>query len=572
MSNSYNINRIRRGRIQKMTDKLQKIKVMINDKKCIEINEGMTLEEISKDYQKEYASMIVAAKVDNSLRELNYAIHKECKIEFIDLTTSDGNRIYQRSLAFVFIRAAMEMLSGCKVTVEHSLSKGLYCEIHYKRALLEEDVTRIEERMREIVKEDVPFMKSSVKVEDAKRIFTELGLEAKTKLLDFRKSPEINIYSCGWLKNYFYGYMVPSTGYLKLFQLKYFLPGVIIQFPDKSNPKEIPKYKEQKKLASIFRESERWGKILNVAYVANLNEMILSKQYPELIRVAEGLHEKKVVEIADKIAEKKKRIILIAGPSSSGKTTFAQRLSIQLKVNGLKPVSLSIDDYFVDRQHTPKDENGEYDFEAIEAVDLDLFNEHLAKLIQGERVEIPSFNFHKGEREYRGKFMQIHEDQPIIIEGIHGLNNLLTADIPHDKKFKIYISALTQLNIDDHNRIPTTDTRLIRRIVRDSKYRGHSALTTLRLWNSVRRGEERNIFPFQEEADIMFNSALVYELAVLKKYAKPLLQEISRKEKEYSEAKRLLKFLDYFLSIEEDDVIPQTSIIKEFIGGSCFAD
>jgi uridine kinase len=550
----------------------EKIKVSLNEQEVLEIEKGTILAEICNQVQGQYPSMIVAGKVNNRLRELSYPLHKDAKIECIDLTSTDGIRIYQRGLAFVFIRAAMEILSGCRVTVEHSLSKGLYCEIHYKRPVHEEDMIKIEERMRKIIDEDVPFTKSSVPVAEAKRIFTELGLDAKTKLLDYRNTPEVNIYSCGWLKDYFYGYMVPSTGYLKLFKLKYYMPGVIIQYPEKSNPTEIPEFEEQAKLATVFREAEQWGRILNIEYVASLNDRITNKKYPELIRVAEALHEKKVAQIADQILEKKKRIILIAGPSSSGKTTFAQRLSIQLQVNGLRPISLSTDDYFVDREHTPRDEKGEYDFESIKSVDTDLFNDHLARLIQGEEVNLPTFNFHKGEREYRGKTLQISEDQPIIIEGIHGLNDILTENIPHDKKFKIYISALTQLNIDDHNRIPTTDTRLIRRIVRDSKYRGHSALTTLKLWNSVRRGEERNIFPFQEEADIMFNSALIYELAVLKKHAEPLLMEISEDEKEFSEAKRLLKFLSYFLSIKDDHVIPQTSIIKEFVGGSCFEE
>lgn len=550
----------------------EKIKISLDEQKALEIEQGTILAEVCCKVQDQYPSMIVAAKVDNRLRELSYPLHSDAKIEFVDLTSTDGIRIYQRGLAFVFIRSAMEILSGCRVTVEHSLSKGLYCEIHYKRPIHEDDVVKIEARMREIIDEDVPFIKGSVPVTEAKRIFTELGLDAKTKLLDYRNTSEVNIYSCGWLKDYFYGYMVPSTGYLKLFKLKYYMPGVIIQYPEKSNPTEIPEFEEQAKLATVFREAEQWGRILNIEYVANLNDRITDKKYPELIRVAEALHEKKIAQIADQILEKKKRIILIAGPSSSGKTTFAQRLSIQLQVNGLRPISLSTDDYFVDRDHTPRDEKGDYDFESIKAVDTDLFNDHLARLIQGEVVDLPTFNFHKGEREYRGKTLQISEDQPIIIEGIHGLNDILTADIPHDKKFKIYISALTQLNIDDHNRIPTTDTRLIRRIVRDSKYRGHSALTTLKLWNSVRRGEERNIFPFQEEADIMFNSALIYELAVLKKHAEPLLLEISKDEKEFSEAKRLLKFLSYFLSIEDDHVIPQTSIIKEFVGGSCFEE
>ncbi|MDF2546234.1 MAG: family ATPase [Anaerosolibacter sp.] len=550
----------------------EKIKVLLDEQNALEVEQGTILAEVCSKVQDQYPFMIVAAKVDNRLCELSYPLHRDAKIEFVDLTSTDGIRIYQRGLAFVFIRSAMEILSGCRVTVEHSLSKGLYCEIHYKRPIHEDDVVKIEARMREIIDEDVPFIKGSVPVAEAKRIFTELGLDAKTKLLDYRNTSEVNIYSCGWLKDYFYGYMVPSTGYLKLFKLKYYMPGVIIQYPEKSNPTEIPEFEEQAKLATVFREAEQWGRILNIEYVANLNDRITDKKYPELIRVAEALHEKKIAQIADQILEKKKRIILIAGPSSSGKTTFAQRLSIQLQVNGLRPISLSTDDYFVDRDHTPRDEKGDFDFESIKAVDTDLFNDHLARLIQGEMVDLPTFNFHKGEREYRGKTLQISEDQPIIIEGIHGLNDILTADIPHDKKFKIYISALTQLNIDDHNRIPTTDTRLIRRIVRDSKYRGHSALTTLKLWNSVRRGEERNIFPFQEEADIMFNSALIYELAVLKKHAEPLLLEISKDEKEFSEAKRLLKFLSYFLSIEDDHVIPQTSIIKEFVGGSCFEE
>ncbi len=546
------------------------IKIQIENQKEIEVSEGTTLLELSKQIEKDHPSIIVAAKVNNRLRELGYALHKDSELEFLDLTNSDGNRIYQRSLAFVFIRASMETFSDCKVTVEHSLSKGLYCEIHYKRPIVEEDVLKIESRMREIIEEDVPFIKDSVPIEDAKRIFNELGFDAKTKLLDYREKPEINIYSCGWLKDYFYGYMVPSTGFLKTFKLKYYDPGVIIQYPEKSNPTQIPEFQEQIKLASIFREAEKWGKIMDVGYVANLNERIQYKNYDELVQVAEALHEKKIAQIADMIAEKKKRIILIAGPSSSGKTTFAQRLAIQLKVNGLKPISLSTDDYFVDREHTPKDEYGEFDFEALEAVDVELFNDHMSKLINGYEVEIPYFNFHTGTREYRGNIMKISEEHPIIIEGIHGLNERLTQDIPHDKKFKIYISALTQLNIDDHNRIPTTDTRLLRRIVRDSKYRGHSALNTLGRWNSVRRGEEKNIFPYQEAADVMFNSALTYELAVLKKYAEPLLYEIHKNEKEFTEAKRLLKFLSYFLSIEDESVIPQTSIIREFIGGSCF--
>lgn len=538
----------------------------------VEFQKESTILDVMRELKPDNEFTVVAAKIKNELRELNYKLKKSCEIDYLDITDSDGFRIYRRSLSFVFIRATKEILSGAKVSVEHSISKGLYCEIHYKRPINEADVLRIEERMREIVEESVEIHKRRVSIEKAKDIFTDLGMEVKTKLLDFQNRTELNIYTCGWLQDYFYGYMVPNTSYLKDFKLSFYNPGVIIRYPEKENPTQIPEFKPQKKLSRVFRESERWGEILGIDYIAHLNTHVKDNSYSELIRVAEGLHEKKAVQIADMIKEKEKRIILIAGPSSSGKTTFSKRLSIQLKVNGLRPVELSVDDYFVNREDTPLDENGQYDFEALEAVDLDLFNEDLNKLLKGERVEIPTFNFKTGKREYRGKFLQISEDQPIIIEGIHGLNPGLTREVDEDTKFKIYISALTQLNIDGHNRIPTTDTRLIRRIVRDSKYRGHSAKTTLGLWKSVRRGEKKNIFPYQEEAHVMFNSALFYELAVLKKYATPLLEEITKEDVEFVEAKRLLKFLHYFLSIDRDEVIPQTSILKEFIGGSCFRD
>ncbi len=548
------------------------INISLKGGTVIEVKKGITLEEIKDKVQTEYNALIVAAKINNNLKELSFTVKEDSEIEFIDISTSIGQRIYQRSLSFVFIRAAMELLPECKVSVEHSLSKGLYCEIKYKRPINEDTVEAIEKRMKEIVKEDVKLIKKNISKDEAKKIFSKFNMDAKEKLLKYRDKENINIYSCGWLKNYFYGYMVPSTGYLENFKLKFYLPGIIIQFPTKDQPNEIPEFKEQPKLAAILREAEVWGNILDVGYVANLNELIENDKYPELIRIAEALHEKKIAEIADMITQKEKRVVLIAGPSSSGKTTFAQRLLIQLKVNGFNPITLSTDDYFVNREFTPRDKEGNYDFESLGAVDVEQFNEDLTKLIQGEEAHIPTFNFLTGTREYKGNKIKIHKDQPIIIEGIHGLNERLTKDVPDDKKFKIYISALTQLNIDNHNRIPTTDTRLVRRIVRDSKYRGHSAITTLKLWKSVRRGEERNIFPFQEAADIMFNSALVYELAVLKKYAEPLLKEIDDKEPGYAEAKRLLKFLSYFKSIDDDTRILQTSILKEFVGGSCFVE
>jgi len=516
--------------------------------------------------------VIVAAKINNNIRELTYKLSKDCKIEFIDLSDIDGNRIYQRSLSFIFIKAAKEILGSCSVTIEHSLSKGLYCEIKYQRDINEKDVTDIKERMKEIIDQDIPFNKEEITCSEAMTIFREQEMDSKVKLLKFRKKDFVKIYTCGWLKNYFYGYMVPSTGYIKYFDLKFYEPGVILRFPQIDKPNCLPEYIEQKKLAGIFKEAEDWGELMKLSYVSDLNERIETGTYEEVIRITEALHEKKIAQIADWITKDTKRIILIAGPSSSGKTTFAQRLSIQLKVNGLDPVAFSTDDYFVERDQTPVDENGEYDYESLNALDLDLFNQHLKDLIAGKEVDLPVFNFIKGKKEFGKRILKILSNQPIIIEGIHGLNNKLTEKIPDHDKFRIYISALTQLNIDNHNRIPTTDTRLLRRIVRDSKFRGHSAKTTLQLWTSVRRGEERNIFPFQEQSDAMFNSALVYELAVLKKYAEPLLNEIKEDEEEYTEAKRLLKFLSYFLSIENENAILNNSIIKEFIGSSCFYD
>lgn len=542
------------------------------DNKSYQYEKGITLEDVSKGLQESVKDLIVAAIVNNELKELHYILDSDCHVKFIDLSTTIGSRIFQRSLSFVFIRACMELFSGCQVTVEHSISKGLYCEVHYKRAIDRDDVERIENRMKEIVFEDVPFVKSRIPVNEAKDIFREYDQLGKVNLLKYREKPYINIYQSGWLKNYFYGYMVPSSGYIKEFKIQYYAPGVVLQFPRVENGGTVPEFEEHPKLFKVFRESEKWGEILEIDYVAALNDLIISRKENEFIRIAEALHEKKIAEIADKICTniQEKRVILIAGPTSSGKTTFAQRLMIQLKVNGIKPVAISLDDYFVNREDTPLDEFGEYDFESLYSIDLKLFNEHLQALLQGEEVEIPSFNFHKGAREYNGHRIQISENQPIILEGIHALNDELTRSIPKDNKFKIYISALTQLNIDEHNRIPTTDTRLIRRIVRDSKFRSNDANQTLSVWPSVRRGEEKNIFPFQEEADVMFNSALFFELSVLKKYAEPLLRQVETGSPVYVEAKRLLKFLNYFVALENEDNIPKTSIMREFIGNSSF--
>ncbi len=512
---------------------------------------------------------ILAAKVNNELHDLTREVQDGDRIELLDVGTEEGNRIYRRSLTFVLIRAVKELFPDSDVTIEHSLSKGLYCELQIGRPVEPQDIDRVRDRMRQIIKDDQPFNKHVLPRDEAIALFHRQGQEDKVQLLAFRPSPIIHVYQLGWLYDYFNSYMVPSTGYLSQFDLIPEPPGCLLRFPTKETPDAIPEHVPSPKLFAIFRESERWADILDVGDVPALNTLLQNGHGQELIQVAEALHEKKIAQIADEIAQRQARIVLIAGPSSSGKTTFAQRLRIQLRVNCLRPVTIGLDDYFVDREHTPRDENGKWDFEALEAIDIALFNQHLQQLLAGEEVQIPTFNFFTGKRETTGHALKIDPDQPILIEGIHGLNERLSAAIPKDQKFKIYVSALTQLNLDHHNRVPTTDARILRRIVRDNQFRGHSALTTLERWPSVRRGEETNIFPFQEEADAMFNSHLVYELAVLKGCAEPLLAAIGPEHSEYAEARRLHKFLSYFLPLEPDS-IPTNSIIREFIGGSVF--
>lgn len=550
---------------------MNKIPVTLENGTVVQVEKGATFEDLVNTLEKEAKPLIVAAQVNNDLKELTEPINKPMNVKFLDLTSDIGISIYIRSLSFVFIRAVREVIPNCStVTVEHSLSKGLYCEVRGK-ALTLDIVKKIEKRMREIIAADEPFEKREITKEEAVKIFEDDGQDDKVRMLKYLKKPKGSIYKLGWLHDFFYSYLVPSTGFLEQFSLQFHLPGVIIRFPTKENPFELPAYIPQPKLAGIFYETERWAEIMKVDTIAAINDLIVNNQLATIIRVNEALHEKKIANIADEIYENKDRgnIILIAGPSSSGKTTFAQRLMIQMMVHGLKPISISVDDYFVDREDTPKDENGNFDFEALEAIDIELFNDHLSQLIQGEEVEIPTFNFKKGSKEYLGNRLKINPDQPIIIEGIHGLNEKLTYSIPKDHKYKIYISALTQLNIDNHNRVPTTDARKIRRMVRDHQFRGTDALGTIRHWPSVRRGEDKNIFPFQEEADIMFNSALVYELAILKPYAEPLLKAIGPEYEEYLEAQRLLRLLSYVLPAGCEE-IPRNSILREFLGESCF--
>lgn len=532
----------------------------------------ITLEQISKELQKYHKAPIVAAKVDHVLKDLQFQVEEFGQIEFIDMDSKEGMEVYQRTVIFLLITVVHELFDDAEITIEHSIGNGLYCEIYLGRNLKKSDVVAIEKKMRKIVAENRKIEKKVLRRSEAALLFMNSGQVEKANLIASLAREFVSIYYCGEFYDYLYGAMLASTEELSVFALDYYAPGIILRVPTIHSLLEIPDFKAQPKLAWIFSEAEAWARILDCSYVDNLNQHNKQGSISDLIRISEALHEKKIAYIADYIAENIGRIklILIAGPSSSGKTTFAQRLRIQLRVNGIRPISISLDDYFLDRLHTPRDEEGNYDFEALEALDVELFNEHLSKLVNGESVEIPYYNFVTGKREYRGNILKLLPNQPIIVEGIHGLNEKLTAALLRNEKYKIYISALTQLAIDGHNRIPTTDTRLLRRMVRDHQFRGSDALKTIKQWPKVRAGEEKNIFPYQEEADIMFNSALIYELGILKKYAEPLLKKVEATSSEYAEVVRLLDFLEYFDDIKMDDEIPLNSILQEFIGKSCF--
>ncbi|AHM56158.1 phosphoribulokinase/uridine kinase [Peptoclostridium acidaminophilum DSM 3953] len=544
-----------------------KVEILLEEK---EYTSGATLLEVLENSEVPIKKPVLLAVVDNELKELTDCLEKSCKIKFLGLEDTDGMRTYMRSMSFIFIMACRDIIPSFKVSIDHTIGKGLYCRIAGSDHVSPEVVLKIEERMRELVEQDIPFEKIKTTTQEAINIFEKDGYIDKIELFKYRENPHVTIYKCADFSSYFYGYMVPSTGYLKTFMLKNCNGGIVIIGPDKDMPENVDKFEYKPKLAEVFKETQEWARIMDVDSVGELNGIIGNKEYPELIRTVEALHEKKIAKIADmiKCSPEKTRLVLISGPSSSGKTSFARRLLTQLRVNNINPVSISLDNYFVDREDTPLDDEGNYDFESINSIDLELFNEHIELLLSGAEVEMPHFNFKTGKREYIGDRFKIETDQPIIVEGIHALNRKLTSAIADTSKFKVYVSALTQLNLDEHNRIPTTDLRLIRRIVRDNHFRGNDALGTLRLWKSVRSGEENNIFPFQEEADIMFNSALVYELAVLKKYAQPLLGQITKEHEVYREAKRLLSFMQYFVPIEDELDIPPTSILREFIGGS----
>ncbi|MDU1539929.1 MAG: nucleoside kinase [Paeniclostridium sordellii] len=534
---------------------------------------GVILENIAKDLSSKYKGIITLGKIDNKLKDLSTELNKDCNLEFIDTTIADGMRVYTRTLSFIFIKACEELYPNCKVTIEHSLSNGLYCEVKIgKQNLNDEILDNIKAQVKSIIDRNENIEKIVTNKENAIKIFEERHDYIKAELLKYKEYDDVKIYKCGSYINHFYGHMLPSTGCVTVFDIKKWKSGVVILGPSKLDKTKAQEFIPQHKLSNIYKESELWSDLIGVGEVVSLNKAITENKYSEIIRIVEALHEKKISQIADIVKENNKRVILIAAPSSSGKTSFAHRLSIQLKVNNLHPVPISLDDYFVDREDTPLDEFGNYDFESIYAIDLDLFNSDLEKLLKGEEIKLPKFNFKTGKREFSGKTLKIDKDQPIILEGIHALNPMLTKSIDEKDKFKIYISVLTQINLDNHNRIPTTDLRLIRRIVRDYNFRGYSAEKTILNWDSVRRGEDKNIFPYQEEADIMFNSACLYELAILKKYAKPLLEEIKDDNEAFIEANRVLKFLQYFVELDDELDIPPTSIIREFIGGSRIVD
>lgn len=545
---------------------------LANTDEVIEVYENETLYQILMRVLKNDYFKYLGAKVNNKLKGLCSRDFKENdRIEFIDITNPDGHRIYVRTLSLIYVKACKEIYNDIDVTINHSLNKGLYTELQYKHLVTKKHLDAIKNKMQEIIDAKKSITTYFLSVDKAREIFSAQGMMDKVEILKYWNKDTIRVYELDGYYDTFYGYVAPNTGFVNKFDLRLFYPGIILNYPTRENNFELPEYIEQKKLSKVLKEAEDWGEIMDVAYVGALNKKIVNNEINDMIRINEALHEKKIAYIADEITgDKNVKIVLIAGPSSSGKTTLAQRLSIQLRVNGKKTYAVSLDDYFVDRHLTPKNEKGEYDFETIKALDLDLFNEQLIDLMAGKEVQIPVYNFKEGSREYTREPVRLTNDHIIIIEGIHGLNDELTANIPQVNKFKVYISALTQLNIDRHNRISTSDLRLLRRIVRDYTHRGNNALKTMELWDNVIKGTEKYIFPYQENADAIFNSALVYELCVLKKYAEPIIMEIDEDSSFYSERQRLLKFLSYFLPIEDESAIPNTSILREFIGESCF--
>ena len=539
---------------------------------------GTSFLRIAQDYSDAYQDDIVLVLYNRRLRELNKCADGDGTVEFLTTADKTGKKAYRRSVTLLMQKAVYNLWGkgNISVRVKYSIGQGNYCELVKWENDTEEvvkvsgtEINKLKNEMYQMVVSDIEIHKESINTDDAVTLFHDLGMTDKEKLFRYRRSSRVNIYELDHYMDYFYGFMVPSTGYLRYYDVIPYADGFMLQFPDK-NTREVAPFVPAEKLFHTLKTSRDWGKMLEIDTIGALNDAIAAGKTQQMILTQEALFEERIGRLAEEIiSAKDRKFIMIAGPSSSGKTTFSHRLSIQLAAHGMKPHPIAVDNYFIDRHLTPVDEFGEKNFECLEAIDVEQFNKDMLELLEGKRVEMPVFNFKTGTREYKGDFLQLDKDDILVIEGIHGLNDRLSYALPKESKFKIYLSALTQLNIDEHNRIPTTDGRLIRRIVRDARTRGTSAKETIARWPSVRRGEERNIFPFQEDADVMFNSALIYELACLKVYAEPLLFGIAKNEPEYTEAKRLLKFFEYFVPVPSE-AVPNNSILREFIGGSCF--
>ncbi len=538
-----------------------------------EYPQGTSYETIAEEFQQAYGSMIAVAVANGKIRELFKKVTKDCRLDFFTVGDDIGHKTYVRTATMLLLKGICDVFgaeAALASTVEFSVGNGIYVNLRGTARADREGAERVSRRMRELADKKVPFKKRTYPIEDAMELFRDRKMQDKEKLFRYRMSSTVNLYEIEGYYDYYYGYMLPNAGYVKWFDLIPYEEGFMLLLPSRKNPTVVETFDERRKLFETMEDSEEWGRVAGIETVGDLNDQICQGSMSELILVQEAAQERRIGEIAKEIVSRGNvKFVMIAGPSSSGKTSFSHRLSIQLRTLGKTPHPIALDDYFVDRELTPRDENGDYNFECLEAIDVKKFNEDMTRLLAGEKVELPSFNFKIGKREYRGNYLQLAADDILVIEGIHGLNDRMSYALPQESKFKIYISALTTLNVDNHNRISTTDGRLLRRMVRDARTRGASAQRTIEMWASVRRGEEENIFPFQEGADAMFNSALIYELAVLKPFAEPLLFQIPKEAPEYYEAKRLLKFLDYFLSVPSES-LPNNSLCREFVGGSCF--
>lgn len=536
--------------------------------------EGSTLLDIYNGFKLEMPYGAVSAKVNNKVESLNFKVYYNKDVEFLDITSPSGMRTYFRSLCFILVKAIEELYPTGSISLEHPVSKGYYCNLHLDRTIGLDDITRIKQKMQEIIAADIPFQRLECHTEQAVELFCQRGMMDKAKLLKTSGQLYTSYYRLGETIDYYYGSLVPSTGYIKLFDIVKYYDGLLLRIPNRRNPKKLEELIKQEKMLEVFQEYHHWNQILGISTVGDFNIACNNGHATDLINVSEALQEKKIAHIADEITHRNKngervKLVLISGPSSSGKTTFSKRLSIQLMTNGMKPYPISLDDYFINRENTPLDENGEHDFESLYALDLPFFESQLQALMNGEEIELPRFNFTTGQRESSGKKLRIDDNMILILEGIHALNPELTPNIPAENKYKIYVSALTTIQLDNHNYIPTTDNRLLRRIIRDYRYRNYSAEETISRWESVRAGEDKWIFPYQEYADAMFNSALLFELAVLKDYAEPILRKVPNNCPAYSEAYRLLRFLAYFVSVQDNE-LPPTSLLREFLGGSSF--